>query len=584
MPGVFDDLFDGLEAPSGRVNIRRDLTQRVATVMDSARASQLYLAFMRGLLSEAEFNAGLEECILEHGMSKAEIEAAFPPDPRHADQLSFNRTSLIATILWQEWQWVGKRRPPGNVRHFWYTNLMYTLMRIMGDKNIPTIFVTYNKVLSTLVRHEGFRYADLNLTSNKSELCEAVFTDSPYPHIILACEKESYHDHLKKLARIFRITFISLGGQGSYKVYEDLVVDLLNAGIDLQQEFHVLVVSDYDPQGYCIQDTVKAHLERAGLAHVTVHRVYLRPEHITEGIVEHHGIPYVWRKNTPQATRGALTLYTEFGRRTGGIYKRQGAWRRFDRNGDGHYDVPVFTDATDGYELYRVELDNFRDEVLLELLIDALEPFIDGADYYYAKARELWRQAFRRRLPEAAKAVIQEAARRKYGAQRLRMRALRDRLQEKFAELSADEDTLIEQAEEDGDVRVDQLQSEIDAIQEEIDRLEGQKAELEAAQEDVQATAADIRDFLRHIQRLKAGEVVELEHQLESVEDVLTDYEAAQESALAEEVTSQFHPDRLPIQRIVDFSPRTIRRAPTSRQYRWHRCWGSHPFLSYSGF
>jgi hypothetical protein len=410
-------------------------------------------------------------------------------------------------------------------------------------------------VLSALVRYEGFRYADLNLTSNKSELCEAVFTDSPYPHIILACEKESYHDHLKKLARIFRITFISLGGQGSYKVYEDLVVDLLNAGIDVRQEFHVLVVSDYDPQGYCIQDTVKAHLERAGLAHVTVHRVYLRPEHITDGIVEHHGIPYVWRKNTPSTTRAALTLYTQFGRRTGGIYKRQGAWCRFNRNGDGQYDVPAFTDATDGYELYRVELDNFRDEVLLELLIDALEPFIDGADYYYAKARELWRQAFRRRIPEAAKAVIQEAARRKYGVQRLRMRGLRDRLQEKFAELSADEDTLIEKVEEDSNFRVDQLQSEIDAIQEEIDRLEGQKAELEAAQEDVQETAADIRDFLHHVQRLKAGEVVKLEHQLETVEDMLTDYEAAQESALSEEVTSQFDPDRIPMQRIVDFSP-----------------------------
>jgi hypothetical protein len=85
MPGMFDDLFHGLEAPSGRVNIRRDLTQRVATVMDSARASQFYLAFMRGQLTEAEFNAGLEGCILEHGMTKAEIESYFPPDPSHAD-------------------------------------------------------------------------------------------------------------------------------------------------------------------------------------------------------------------------------------------------------------------------------------------------------------------------------------------------------------------------------------------------------------------------------------------------------------------------------------------------------------------
>jgi hypothetical protein len=52
--------------------IRRDLLHRpIATVMDSERASQQYVAFMRGEIDEATLDAELEHCILERGMTKA---------------------------------------------------------------------------------------------------------------------------------------------------------------------------------------------------------------------------------------------------------------------------------------------------------------------------------------------------------------------------------------------------------------------------------------------------------------------------------------------------------------------------------
>jgi hypothetical protein len=142
VPERFDDLFDGLPTTGRMRSIRRDLLHRpIATVLDSERASQHYLAFMRGDIDDATLDAELEHCILERGMTKAEIEAAFPPQPLCPGQsgLSFNRTALIATILWQEWQRVGHRRPQGNIRHFWYTHLMFTLTRVMQDTNIRSI-------------------------------------------------------------------------------------------------------------------------------------------------------------------------------------------------------------------------------------------------------------------------------------------------------------------------------------------------------------------------------------------------------------------------------------------------------------
>jgi 5S rRNA maturation endonuclease (ribonuclease M5) len=55
--------------------------------------------------------------------------------------------------------------------------------------------------------------------------------------------------------------------------------------INLDQEFHILVVTDFDPHGYKIQEALKKHLETAGIHRVTLERVYLNPEHITPGII-----------------------------------------------------------------------------------------------------------------------------------------------------------------------------------------------------------------------------------------------------------------------------------------------------------
>jgi len=99
----FDDLLS--EETSGRVNIKKNLPKRIATVLDSERSSGLYLQFMRGQISEAEFDEGLDDCVIEYGMTKEEIERYFPPALRHKNRLSFNRTSVIASIK-SKWQLV----------------------------------------------------------------------------------------------------------------------------------------------------------------------------------------------------------------------------------------------------------------------------------------------------------------------------------------------------------------------------------------------------------------------------------------------------------------------------------------------
>jgi hypothetical protein len=555
MQGSFDDLFDDLPVREGRMNIRRDLTQRVATVMDAERSSRLYLQFMRGEISADALDEGLADCILEAGMTRAEIEAHFPPYEHRGlppSELSFNRKALIATILWQEWKWVGQNRPPGNIRHFWYTHLMYTLMRVMGDTKIASIFTCYNEVLRELVQYEGFRYADLNLVSTKSKLCEAIFADSPYPNIILACEKESYHQYLKRLAHVFHITFISLGGQGSYGAFEDLVMQFLEAGIDIHQEFRLFTVSDFDPQGYDIQAAAQKHLEDAGLRQVTIDRVYLRPEHITDGVVERFAVPYEVQKKKATATKSACTLYNKFGALTGGIYKRNGTWQRFPMNGDGSYQVPQLTESTQGYELARVELDNFQDEVLLHLLIDALERVIDGAAYYYAAAQQIWRRTFTGGVVDAAKALILKAVAEHLRPWWQRLHDLNDRLDARWEDLTAAEEDLISDITDARDARVDALQARIDEIQRQIDALRAEQAELEEQQRTINDTADDIEQFLHVVEVTVIPKIPAAQREVTAAEALIEGYRDEHTETMATTVAERFDATRVPIREVVN--------------------------------
>jgi len=533
----FDDLYE----PRRRVNIKRGLSKRIATVSDADRASKFFLEWARGNITEQEFNESLEDCVIENGMTKEEIERYFPPTPQHKDKLSFNRTALIASIIWEERELVGKKRPPGNVRHFWYTNLMYTLMKVMKDTNVDNIQNTYQKVLSDLVKYEGFRYSDLNLTSDKSELCESLFSDSPYPNVIIACEKESYHDHLKRLANIFRITFISLGGQGSYKVYEDLVVDFINAGIDINQDFHIFTISDFDPQGYCIQDTAKEHLERAGIRKVIIHRVYLCAEHITKGIVDRHAVPYVWEKNTQKGNKAALTLYNKFGERTGGIYKNDEAWQRFSKNGSESYDVPQFVEATNGYDLFRVELDNFRDEVLLELLIDALAEFMDGSEYYYKQAQDYIDELFQQRIETVIHNMVTREVRTSLRNEYLLSSEIEQQISNKSAEIvAADREIFDKIAEDYSNKRAD--------IEQEISRLRSEMYDMDALYESIDS-------FRIEWEATKTRHLINLYHEYESViPNELKSYLRNTKECLFEEILQKMKEEDFSVRNKVDFS------------------------------
>lgn len=515
---LFEHLFDGLEDKRDDVEYGKP----IATKLDSQKASDLFVQFSRGTLTEAEFDAGLRSCIIREGMTATEIRQHFPPTPQHPDR-DYNRSALIKAIILEERRLVGRDRAATNIRNFWYTNLMYTLLKTLGDTNVGSILNTFNRVLTDLVKSGNFRYADLNLVSEKSDLCRAIFRDSPYPNIIIASEKASYHEYLQRLADIFKITFISLGGQGSYQVYEHLVTQFIESGIDIDQEFFIYSVSDFDPAGYDIQQTAKEHLQRAGIRDVTIRRVYLTEDQLTPAAVDRYAIPYEWQKTEIRANKTALTKYSNFGRRTGGIFKVGDRWVRFGKNGDG-YETPELISDAQGYKLYRVELDNFEPNTLLQLLIDAIEKDIDGAEYFRQKARLYLADRHTYEAEKAAMEIAADKAKQRIGKYILMANDVKRDIEDAHQEISSEYEDLETAMYESYEGRADRINDMIQELDERIAQLEEQRDELEHDRDSIWKEYDAYDDFLDAVKETEAYHVSEIYAEYLDVEAILHAY------------------------------------------------------------
>jgi hypothetical protein len=276
--------------------------------------------------------------------------------------------------------------------------------------------------------------------------------------------------------------------------------------------------------------------------------VYLCPEHITKGIVDRHAVPYVWHKNTSKGDKAALTLYNVFGVRTGGIYKRGDEWQRFSQNGDGRYDIPVFNASVNGYELYRVELDNFRDEVLLQLLIDALADFMDGSEYHYKKAQDYVNNLFRQKRYGIADNIASEKVKNLLCDEYNTLHDLERQLRERSSVFTSDVDEL----EEDVD---NNYEDRYNVIEEEIDELRAQISRLESMQSELMHQRDSIKNILREILGTKRKWISTVENEVEAkIEDPLNGYKFHTQDGMRDEIYKRLHKDGFRVREWVNFT------------------------------
>ena len=308
--------------------------------------------------------------IIREGMSRQEIVAAFPPSTRFGSELDFCRKDLVKAVIYEEYLEVvehGQVRDKDNIRGFWYSHLMHTLLTVMGesggDDNINSIGSTINGAWKDLVEGGFVTYSAMNIHSEKDDYYNvSVAKDSPYPRVIVMVEKASLYDALHDLADIYEISFCCTGGQSSRAAAMQYVSELERLGVDLTEEFTVFSFCDFDPEGWIIPESFVSHLRLKISGPIQLVRVGLTRQQLGDSTIQYQAVPYSLDAKSEKDRRAKRTKWDNFAAASGGLLIP-------DPDGSG--------DLIPG----RVELNIYTWEQIRERIIDGLCAHLDGFGY-----------------------------------------------------------------------------------------------------------------------------------------------------------------------------------------------------------
>jgi hypothetical protein len=287
-------------------------------------------------IADAYFDeeTGLFEVELkELGMTREEIEFHFPPPPSSVAKaiknnkipLSFNMRKLMRSMIYEEWSKQGNKRPAGNVRRFFYTNVIYTFTRIMEFKNMESLYTSLNNAWGDLINSGMITYEDMNITSGKGEWLHSFARHSPFSNFIICVEKESLLQSLSWIAKIFRTTIVTAGGQPSRSAIRNFVKELVDWKCDVDKLFNLLIITDLDPAGDYIEGAFNSQIDKAvkyyndkkgGTEEPS--RLFLTLDQISDGLLNEFAVP-AFDKNatTKQAIKSAKTKIKRFREKLG---------------------------------------------------------------------------------------------------------------------------------------------------------------------------------------------------------------------------------------------------------------------------
>ena len=311
--------------------------------------------------------------IEKQGMNYDEICHYFPPIPALKKKgYSYNMLALFRSILYEMYKAVqdsGIARKEGNVRGVWYSHFIHVTESILGLGETPSVQNAINSAWEDMIVSGLFTYEDLGIISAKENVRESRVRDSPFNNIIVAVEKEDLFGGFRWIPRLFNCTLIAAGGQPSRAVGRAFIRQLLDEGVDLNQQFEMCTVSDCDPAGYYIQESFRNQLEKAieyygGTGKIDIHRMFVRKDQVTSNLLDHDGVPCKDKTATEGAAKAEDTKWENFCDMTnGGLYKKPPAtW-------DGPtYDVDGEMKVRAKLELNAFGKDNIEAAIVREIL------------------------------------------------------------------------------------------------------------------------------------------------------------------------------------------------------------------------
>ena len=149
-------------------------------------------------------------------------------------------------------------------RSFWYSVVKPTLDKLgkltANDDTEEALSgwdKTLSKYLTELVKEGQLTYQDIMIVDESRKLnVPSCYSFSPYRKIIVCCEKDTIYNIVNDISVLLGCSCISTKGLNGFGAMETLMRKIKNNAEYPVDEIVFLIMSDYDPTGYDIANTV----------------------------------------------------------------------------------------------------------------------------------------------------------------------------------------------------------------------------------------------------------------------------------------------------------------------------------------
>lgn len=192
-------------------------------------------------------------------------------------------TKTMIRLLDRELSWQGEADSQ-SLRGLWYSGVKTAYQnafpRKWDDPNFDANrrYAQYlSETLSEMVKEGEVTYRGLNIVDDSRQ--REVMADTIEDDKILFVEKEAAFRRLKPLSDVFELSLVSGGGWEATALIEDMSHRLVD-----DQEYHLFVMTDYDPTGYSIADDFERRARQLGANITEVERVAIEPDQVSEEV------------------------------------------------------------------------------------------------------------------------------------------------------------------------------------------------------------------------------------------------------------------------------------------------------------
>ncbi len=204
------------------------------------------------------------------------------------------KSELIRSIIINERDF-GKCTYDRTLRSLWYSTVKPTLDKLdmltesdNEESSIKNWDGLLSKYLAQFVKEGVLSYKELHIEDeSRNRDVKSYFSFSPYRNIVISVEKDTTYKLIRDISDLIGCSCYSSKGLNSLGAMESFIRSIRDNSHEPVHDIHFLILSDYDPAGLEIADTLKEHAQdivkllKMDRCRVHAERIGINPDQLT---------------------------------------------------------------------------------------------------------------------------------------------------------------------------------------------------------------------------------------------------------------------------------------------------------------